>query len=339
MSPIQSSSLTMSEIAAELGLSRKTISAVINGPNSKRYVNVETAQRVREHMERRGYVPSRAARQLRAGSERVVGILHVNTIYTHLVEASHQLARVFSGSTPGGGPGLALEIIVAPWQQLKLAVQELKARRVTDLVWIHDGGLGEEFRNPDIANYLSNMRTVIYNYDFDSPHGEKELLDRGIALVGVDRMFHTRKLARFLKEMGHQNIALPEVLLPNNRYFEMFEGVGLTIADCPSSFTPEGMLKAMKEQGVTAACFHGDSLACLALNRLRNAGIRVPEDLTVTGFDGMARNYNLDLTTLAMPVDKMVAKVCEFVDGREAGLSHCIDMQFLKGRTHGAPRE
>jgi len=325
----------MSEIASELGLSRKTVSAVINGPNSKRYVNAETARRVREHMERRGYVPSRSARQLRTNPERVVGILHMDSIYSHLVEATHLLAREFARSDSGS----AVEIMVTPCERLKSSVQELLARRVTDLIWIN-ASAGEEFRNPDIASYLSNTRTIIYNYVFESARGEDELLSRGIALVGVDRLEHARKLALFLKRLGHRVVAIPDIPRLDNlqSYFEVFEAAGLTVADYSSPFTVERMLKAMKKQGVTAVCFHGDSPACLALNDLRAAGVRVPEDLTVTGFDGMSRSYNRDLTTQSIPVEKMVAKVCELVEGREKVKRHCFDLELVKGQTHGLPR-
>jgi len=323
----------MSQMAAELGLSRVAVSAVVNGREHQVRLSENTIQRVREHLAQRGYVPSRHACHLRAAPTRVIGIMHVGKIFSHLIEAFHLLVDTLSEDKQG------LEIIMTPRDLVESAVREVLARRVTDLVWIHNSHAGEEYRDGNIARYLKNTRTIIYNYPFGSPLGEKEMLDRGVALVGVNRMVHLRRLARLLKQLGHRVIVLPSAGRGSNNtpYYEVFESEGLAVVDLPPVFTVNGMIKVMKEQGVTAACFHGDSPACLALNSLRAAGVRVPEDLTVTGFDGMSRAYNPDLTTLVIPVEKMVAKIHEIISGSEFGQRHCFDMELVKGQTHGPP--
>lgn len=322
----------MTEIAEELGLSRVAVSCAVNGNGRRLGLSEQTIERVREHLDRRGYVPSRAARQLRKNPARVVGLLHVDILFTHLIDAFHRLAHDF------GAAGIGLEILVTPRDRVKAAVREMVSRRVTDLVWIHNSRAGEEYRNKDIANYLANMRTIVYNFPFDSILGSEDLLGRGFGLVGVDRTANTVKLARFLKRLGHRVIALPDrARAGNNRYFEAFESAGLTVVDYTPPFEAACFVKAMREQGITAACFHGDSPACLALSELRAAGVRVPEDLTITGFDGLSRQFNPELTTLSMPVAEMVAKVREIVAGTDSGLRHCFDLELIKGRTHSPP--
>ncbi len=327
-----SSPLTMSEIASELGLSRKTISAVVNGLGPEGYVSVETAQRVREHMERRGYVPSRAACQLRASPGKVVGLLHLGSLQSHLAEAFHRLSESLTGTDSG------LEIIVTPREKLELAIRELLARRVTDLVWLHNPSTGEGYRDERVANQLKNTRTIVYNHMFKTELGEKELLARGVALVGVDRKVQFRKMARFLVALGHKVIALPDVRPSFKPYVEAFTGEGLVVADCPPPFQADALVHAMEHQGVTAAWFNGDGAAWHGIEALRARGVRIPEDLTVMGFDGMSWSYSHDLTTLEMPVQAMVDKVCAIVSGAAKGLSHCFDMTLLEGKTHGPPR-
>ena len=134
--------------------------------------------------------------------------------------------------------------------------------------------MGEEYRWSNVAGYLSSVRTVIYYFPFNSPLGEKELLERKVAIIGIDRTANTHRLARFLKRLGHRIIALPDHLRNDNTksYFEAFETEGLAVADCPLPFTAGGMRKAMNKHGVTAACFRGDSTASLAICGLRAAG-------------------------------------------------------------------
>ncbi len=321
----------MSEIAAELGLSRNTVSAVINGASSKRYVSAETIQRVREHLAQRGFVPSRAARHLRASPTRVIGLLHLGSLYSHLVEAFHLLSESLTGMAPG------LEIMVTPREQLESALHELMSRRVTDLVWLNNPSSGECYREERVLNYLGNTRTIVYNHFFNAWPGDEELLRRGIALVGVDRTAQHRRMARFLRELGHKVVALPSVDPSAQAYMDAFTSRGLRVAECPSPFEPSKLIHAMKDQGVTAACFKGDYEACQAITALRGLGVHIPGELTVMGFDGMSLTYSQDLSTMVMPVREMVAKVCKLVANPQQELRHCFSMELAKGTTHGPP--
>lgn len=325
----------MAEMAAELGLSRLTVSAVVNGRARRIGFAVDTIRRVERHLAARGYMPSHYACGLRSAPTRVVGVIHIDRISTHVVEAFHRLAEELGAVVPG------LETMVTARERLEASVRELRFRRVTDLVWVHNNSVCEDYREPNIVNYLSHMRTVIYNFPFDSPLGDTDLVDQGVGLVGVDRTKQARQLARFLRRLGHKVVALPDVdmLSPSDQtYCDVFASAGIAVAACTPPFRAAEFIDAMSCQRITAAWFHGDSLACQAIGELRAMGVRIPEDLTVIGFDGMSRPYRQDLTTLVMPVQAMVAKVRDIVSGKETALRHCFDLELVKGVTHGPPR-
>ena len=322
----------MTEIAAELGLSRETISAVVNDRAARIGVTDETVCRVRAHLELRGYVPSRQARNLRDAPRRVVGLLYVEGLYTHLIDAFHRLAKALSAAAPD------VEIVVAEPSRLEAAVRGLLARRVTDLVWIHNGRYPEAYGAPRLAGYLSRMRTVVYNYFFDVSHNDEALLARDIRLVGIDRLAHTHRLARFLHRLGHRTIVLPnDTFRKPSAYKDSFERAGLEVVDFPQPFDAARLLSAVRRQGVTAACFHGDRRACAGMMDLEKRGVRIPEDLTVTGFDGDALAFRNDLTTFVIPVQAMVDKVCDLVAGVDSNVRHCFGLKLYKGVTHGPP--
>ena len=65
--------VTIKEIAAEAGVSRMTVSNVINNVRGK--VSPETEKRIRKIMEKYHYVPSMAARSLSSKSTHIIGIL------------------------------------------------------------------------------------------------------------------------------------------------------------------------------------------------------------------------------------------------------------------------
>ncbi|MBN1674861.1 MAG: LacI family DNA-binding transcriptional regulator [Kiritimatiellae bacterium] len=346
--------LTMQQMADELGLSRLTVSSVVNGRAGERGISRATERRVREHLERLGFVPSRQAVRLRGGRRDAVGILYSGGLYSHLTEAFNRLTG-WVGKAPTN-----LEILVVPSDRLLLGVQELVGRGVARLAWIHIGWTHSGGIEPAVLNCLSRLETVvIYNYHF-GPWGDAEpLLERGFHLVGFHRQRGFRKLARFLKKLGHRTVAFPDLSEETAagwgiERLRAFAAEGLaTVAPLPVGPRPEPLSEfgpfmagylcaAMTEHGVTAACLQDDEEAAFLLAELLGRGVRVPEDLTLTGYDGMpiAAAARKPLTTLAVPVASMVAATERILAGRGgASRRHCFNLKLIERATHGRARK
>ena len=90
-------------------------------------------------------------------------------------------------------------------------------------------------------------------------------------------------------------------------------------------------------KSATAACFRDDAVAAFALARLADGGVRVPEHLTVTGFDGieLGSAFRVGLTTLRVPVREMVARVQRILATWPSGRRHRFDMELLLRGSHG----
>jgi len=344
--------ITMQQIADELGVSRLTVSSVINNRSGERGISDATTQRVREHLEQRGYVPSRRALDLRAGARDFVGILHCGALYSHLIEAFNLITRIYNDK-PGG-----MEILVIKRTNLIEGVQELLARGVSRLVWIHTLSPPMEFRSPTIFNYLTHFETVvIYNYHFDESDNSQELTERGFHLVGVDRAEGCRRLAGFLRGLGHRVVALPDLNGHGGQgtlRVEHFTGEGLEIVralpegvrrgsprEMGAAFA-RGTIEAMRERGATCASLFGDEEAGQLLAHLARQGIKVPEELTVVGYDGLplAEITSPPLTTLSVPVEKMVAGVEKLITGNgDEKRRHCFDLELIERATHAPVRK
>jgi DNA-binding LacI/PurR family transcriptional regulator len=157
--------------------------------------------RVRDYLAERGYVPSRQARQLRSGATECVGVLHCGRLFSHLTEAFNRIVDSVTDSPR------QLEIMVVPRDQLTVGVQELLARGVSRLVWIHAAGPETELVDPGVFNYLQHVRAVVYNFYFGAREAEARFLEYGIHLVGVDRFRGMKKIAERLKRLGHRRVA------------------------------------------------------------------------------------------------------------------------------------
>jgi len=196
---------TMKQIAKELNLNRMTVSAVINNVSKERRISEATTQRVREYLNKRGFVPSRQALNLKQGKRDLVGILFYSPSYTHLIEAFNRLTNIYN-SKPN-----SLEMLVVSYSQTMWGIKELLARGVSKLIWIHSRVAHSQFLDHDIFNYLTNFEKVVfYNYVYRPNDNSADLIKRGFYLVGLDRLQGFRQMAQFLKSLGHTKVIIPD---------------------------------------------------------------------------------------------------------------------------------
>ncbi|MCC5849360.1 MAG: LacI family DNA-binding transcriptional regulator [Verrucomicrobia bacterium] len=95
-----SKKVTTKTLAAELGVSQRTVSEALNNPENKIGLKQETIHRIREHAAKRGYRPNVAAREMRLQQVRDVGLL----LSSHEMEGS---ASMLEGVLPGMLDGLS----------------------------------------------------------------------------------------------------------------------------------------------------------------------------------------------------------------------------------------
>ena len=98
-----------------------------------------------------------------------------------------------------------------------------------------------------------------------------------------------------------------------------------------------------RDDAPTALCFHQDSLAIPLFFRLRQCGMAIPTDLSVTGFDNSTFSGEVGLTTVRQkPYDMAVAaarKALDLIEGRTLDQPHEIfPVQLLVRDSTAAPR-
>jgi LacI family transcriptional regulator len=307
----------MQQIADELGLSRLTVSSVINGRAAERRISPATEAHVRAHLEGIGYVPSRLARDLRTGNTRstTIGVLFGGHFYPHVTEAFRQFFDAFAGDPE------SLHVVMVPHDRNAEALREFAGHGITRLLWVHAVRDSMEVPDPGaVFPLLRNFdRSVIYNYRFGFGIHEEEFLNAGVTLIGVDRCRELARLATALKAEGHRKLALH---FPGS-HPEMAKALRRTGLDVV--FPPEGnwqgsrpyasaapalaewLAHANTEEDVTAACMNNEQLAAFVMRELLQRGVNVPEDIAMTAWAGtpLAEALCAPLTTLRVPVDKM----------------------------------
>jgi len=290
------------EIAKAARVSHSTVSrALRNSP----LVSVETGAHIRRLAQDMGYVPSAIGRGLAMQSTRTIGLV-VTTIADPFVA---EVVRGVEEQALDCGYGLFLCQSSGQPQREVAAVRALHENRVAGVI-VTSSRVGERY-----LPLLEQMKVpiVLINNEHAGPYG---------GFVAIDDVGGGRLAAEYLLGLGHQRIAYisgwPEARSSQDRlrgYGEALRSGGL--ATSPSLIGAgtgrmDGGYQAM--QGLlrspprpTAVFCYNDMTAIGALKALHEAGVGVPAQVSVIGFDdvALAAYCTPPLTTIAQPKYEM----------------------------------
>lgn len=284
---------TIAEVAARAGVSTATVSRVLSGSAAARPA---TRDRVLAAARELDYRPSAIARALKRRETRTLGLLVTdvgNPFYPQVVAAveaaAHELG--YGIVLANGGNDVTREL-----QHLEL----LAERRVDGLIVASAHVTGDHLGRVERAR----LPVVLVNADVPTA---------GVASVSTDHRLGARLATAHLVELGHRRIGHISAPTSHAAAQARLEGVR---DETPSTNPPvvvEGnadiaggaaAVAPMLEAGVTAIVAYNDLTAIGVLRALRAAGSRVPEQVSVVGFDDieMAAWTDPPLTTVRQPI-------------------------------------
>ncbi|MFJ9827981.1 LacI family DNA-binding transcriptional regulator [Streptomyces sp. NPDC101160] len=305
---------TSRDVAAAAGVSQATVSLVL-GDKWRGRVSERTAGAVREAAAQLGYRPNLAARNLRLGRTRtallVVPAL-TNEFFARVyhgaatVAARHGFGVVLYPSPAGIGPAKD------PFASARAALDGVIASSMaTDALQAFGG---------------TDLPLVMLDSD---PAGSG-----AAAHVNLDIADGMRQVTRHLLALGHRRFLHLASAVPSWTFdvraaalAETLHGATVTTVRAPLDVqgAREATERALTAPGPrpTAVVCDDDILAAGACKAARRLGLRVPEDLSVTGFDDLALATALEpeLTTVGLPAERIgergMAALLAVLDGRE----------------------
>ncbi|MBP0495523.1 LacI family DNA-binding transcriptional regulator [Pararoseomonas indoligenes] len=304
MSPTQSRMVALRDVAAAAGVHPSTASRALN-PAMRYLVADPVVARVQEVASRLGYRPNAVAMSLRTGRSRLIGALVpgiANPVFAPILAGA---AEVLSSAgyalmvaDPGDDNGRAAEF-----------VEQLAARGADGLL-LATASLRDD---PALAACRArNIPAVLVN------RGSEGMS----SVVSDDRGGMALAVAHLL-QLGHRRIALiagPAQLSTGLRRSEGFEEAlraqGLApdpaLQEITAAYTREAGERAAarliaRHSDVTALSCANDLLALGAYDACRRAGLRIPEDISVTGHNDMPMVDLIEppLTTVRIPHGEM----------------------------------
>ncbi len=316
----------LAEVAKKVGVSEATVSRVLNG---KPGVSDGTREAVLTALDVLGY---ERPTQLRGDRARLIGLV-LPELQNPVFPA---LAEVIGGALAQRGFTPVLCTRTAGGLSEADYVDLLLDQHASGVVFAEAAITGEELAAPHDHHRLlrsTASRLVLVNAAIDN-------LD--FPCVSTDDVVAAEQSFRHLASLGHERIGLvvgPEDHMPSRRKLAAFrthvEQSGNTVAPVEHAlFSLEGGQAAttrMLRQGVTGIICGSDVLALGAIRAVRRAGLSVPGDVSVVGFDdsGWLNCTDPPLTTVRQPIESMgKAAVALLVNQMENGSVFAEELLF-----------
>jgi LacI family repressor for deo operon, udp, cdd, tsx, nupC, and nupG len=307
---VEKSSISIKDIARIANVSYSTVSrALRNSP----LVNHETAERIRRIAAEAGYRASAVARSLVTGRTQAIGVV-VTTI------ADPFVAEVVSGvedyANEQGYSVVLANSNADPDREMKV-VHSFEERRV-DGILITASRVGAVY-----LPLLSKMQIPIVLINNQHP-------GQFVYSVMIDNTPASREATRHLIQLGHRRIGYLGDRCGFQSDTERFAGYRHALEEAGIPFLPElishgdgkleGGMQAMEKLLTladlpTAVFCYNDMSAIGAMRTLRLRGLRVPQDISLVGFDDLDfASYTVPpLTTVRQPKQQMGRKATEIL--------------------------
>jgi LacI family transcriptional regulator len=319
--------ISIKDIAKQVGMSAATVSRVVNGKNN---VNAEKRKQILEIIEETGYVPNKAARSMVLQRSFTVGIVIPDTFNMF----QRQLFSIIERYLETFGYHTIFFFVQFEEPSEEACLNRLKAEKLDGIILIH------EIRNPVFYDYLLKTGLPAVTATFSYP---------GIPSIHVNEEQASMDAVNHLLGLGHRKIKMISgdgFTFGRQRAEGFFQA--LTAADISweernvvfvryytSEFGMYGMRELLlRDRDFSAVFAATDELAIGAIRVLKDEGIRVPEDVSVIGFDDIdISSYIVPrLTTIRQPLGEMGEQIALTLHRHISGMNSDTLQQLFSYR-------
>lgn len=301
-----SHSVSMQDVARDAGVSPQTVSRVVNGSTA---VKSSTTQRVQDSMRRLGYRPNYAARALKHGRFKDIGVL-----LFHMT--SYGNARILNGITGAAtNSGYAVTLrTMGQGDTLRTAVDRMKQLPVDGIIVV-------------LEQQVSDYNSFIPASDLPVVLISEEPADH-CPTIDADQYGCSIAAVEYLLSKGHRtvhHIAGPSSsLAARSRVRGWRDALAQVGVPIPSVYIGDWNADSGYQAGVTLAhdptCTAiyaaNDQMAYGAMRGVMSTGKKVPEDISIMGVDNSLAGMvpHLNLTTMRMKFDEIGAEAFSMIE-------------------------
>lgn len=304
---------TIKDIADKAGVSTATVSNVIKGKKGK--VSEKTIEKIEKIIEELNYVPSMGARILSEKRSKIIGV-----ICNFMNVTDNSLKDPFTAELLG-----VIESEIRKNKYYMMLYASNKPEEIKKLIstWSVDGlifaGINEKTYNSLIK--ISKKPIVV----IDGYYKNKDFYN-----VGTNDEEGGYIITKYLLDKGHKNIIFADETNRKGTIIKTVDGERLkgfkrALKEMGIEYTTENHIyidtfnkqksvdKILEHKNITAVVCASDNIAFEVINCLKNRNIKIPEDISVTGFDNVYLS-NLSSPTLTTINQNINEKGCKAVN-------------------------
>lgn len=335
--------VTLSQVAREAGVSLATASRAING-SATRSVRQDLRERVLETARRLDYSPDPSAQAMARGRTSALGLVvhdiadpYFSTIAAGVTRAAEREGLIVTLSSTEHSPGRELAFVELARRQRSRAIILAGSRAVLPAAL--PGALAGALAGAPSGEAAARMESDAKALEsaltsFREAGGGVATIGQGVGdlpVVEIDNAGGAGALARALHEIGYRRFGVltgPTGLRTaadrTTGFLDTLTALGCPVLDrdvVDGAFTRDGghdaMTKLLSRTGATTADPEpnrpelvfavNDVMAVGAMAAVRDAGLSVPDDVAVAGFDDIhtLRDVSPGLTTVRIPLDEV----------------------------------
>lgn len=306
--------VTIKDVSKELGLSPTTISLVLNGKDNS--IPEATKKRIMECVEKLNYYPDTIAQSLATHRTNTIGLLIPDITNNFFTEYVHSVQLKLNSY----GYDVILCISEDKRDDDIKYINLLKNRRV-------DGLMLAMSAESLLPTNLSKTKELLNSLEIPYIMIDR-YIDDSSPYVGVDNETSGYNVTKYLIEKGHKKIGVitgPMYLSSSiNRLKGFKRCLNEYNIEIPSCYIQHmkydmksGYLGAKKllDKDITAIFAFNDLQAYGVISYAKEQGIKIPEDLSLAGFDDLMYSSILDtkLTTVKQPIEQIAKESCEMM--------------------------
>lgn len=332
--------VTITDVSRHAGVSRSTVSRVVAGNG---YVSEAKRHAIERAIAELGYRPNTLAQALRSNRSNVIGTVVVDVGTTYFANVVYGLQSV----TRAAGKALMVSSGFADQDEEARAVIELVDRSCDGIVVYLERPM-----RPDVVEIVRRAQIPVVSI------GRNQCpVSRGT--VSLDNFGGARSAMRHLLEQGHRKIVhltgqpdygdtvarLEGVAAALGEYGLSLDDIHVVSGDYNQEFGAAATRQMLQDGREFTAVFAGDDdMAAGVLAALREGGRRVPEDVSVLGFDDAFHAKHLwpPLTTVRQPTQELgelaASMLLELIAEPDSGpLETIVETSLVARASVGAP--
>ncbi|MEX0333613.1 LacI family DNA-binding transcriptional regulator [Vibrio tubiashii] len=308
------------DVAKLAGVSPSTVSRFLNRTT---YVSDEKSYNIEQAIKTLGYKPNYTMNQGSNTRSMTIGVLVQNPESPHTSRILNDMEKVLNAQ------GYSLVIATGHWKnKLESHALDYLSKSNVDGVIIVTGSLTEK----QILEYAENIPVVAVGYD---------VIGERVRCVNIDNVLGGYMATLHLLQQGHLNIAhikgllnQPDAVARFVGYKKALQEAGIKVqpklikqgdfsSECGYQLTKELIESKSHFSAIFAA---NDQTAYGVIKALHDHGYRVPEDISVVGFDDLPTSFYFTpaLTTMRQPVEEVGVVCAESILNLLSGNRHQV---------------